>query len=187
MGTETYINFFFNFLSDYKKEVGFSNFPLLKKVGYVDIEDVFKKGIDDFKKRLEGEVTFKENKTILNESLNEFQIVKFEKSLNPKDYLTEGTPPKILTSVLTESMDLKGLIFRRKMEGFGGFSRSSGNYNIVVSEGDTINIKSKRSSEELITPISRSNVQEIFSKKLSNFVFSNTNYNFTFLIELDPL
>ena len=188
-GMESYTNFFFNFLSDYKKEAVISNFPVLKKVGYVDIEDVLKKGIDDFKKRIEKENFFRETETKLIDNLNnEFQIVKFKKSLNPKDYLTKETPPKILTSVLLETMDLKTLIFKKKMVGAGGFSRSFKDYNIAISEGDIINIKSMIDTEEIIKPpISKSNIEEIFKKKIFNLSLSNININFTFLIELDPL
>ena len=152
----------------------------------MDIEDVLKKGIDYFKKILEKTDIF-EGETKLYDNLNTFQIVKFEKSLNPKDYLTKETPPKILTSVLIESMDLKSLFFAKKMVGAGGFSRSFKDYNIVISEGDTINIKSKIDNEKIKPPISQNNIKEIYEAELFNFVTSNSNYNFTFLIELDPL
>ena len=56
VGLEGYTNFLFNFISNYKKELQFSDFPGLVKAGYVDIEDVLKKGIDEIKK-----VTEKEN------------------------------------------------------------------------------------------------------------------------------
>ena len=184
---ESYTNFFFNFLSNYKKEAVITNFPVLERAGYVDIEDVLKKAIDDFKKIIEKENIFGETEIKLFDNLNTFQIVKFEKSLNPKDYLTKETPPKILTSVLLESMDLKSLFFKKKMVGAGGFSRLFKNYNIVISEGDIINIKSKIDNEKIKPPISRNNMKEIFEVELFNFITSNMNYNFTFLIELDPL
>ena len=186
-GVESYTNFLFNFLSDYKKEAVITDFLFLEKAGYVDIEDVLKKGIDDFKKLIEKENIFGETETKLFDNLSTFQIVKFEKSLNPKDYLTKETPPKILTSVLLESMDLKNLFFSKKMVGAGGFSRLFKNYNIVISEGDTINIKSKIDNEKIKPPISKNNIKEIYEVELFNFITSNMNYNFTFLIELDPL
>ena len=186
-GVEGYANFLFNLISDYKKELVISDFPVLERVGYVNIEDVLKKGIVDFKKKLEKESIFVETETKLMDNLNTFQIVKFEKSLNPKDYLTKETPPKILTSVLLEPMDTKGLVFQKKMVGAGGFSRLFKNYNIAISEGDIINIKTKIGNEKIKPPISRNNMKEIHEVELFNFVSSNINYNFTFLIELDPL
>ena len=154
----------------------------------MSIEDVLKKGIDDFKKTIEKENIFGgETETKLLDDLDPFQIVKFEKSLNPKDYLTKETPLKILTSVLLESLYLKNLFFSQKMVGAGAFSRSFKNYNIVISEGDTINIKSKIDNEKIKPPISKNNIKEIFKAELFNFISSNTNFNFTFLIELDPL
>ena len=185
---ESYTNFIFNFLSDYKKEAVITDFLFLEKAGYVSIEDVLKKGIDDFKKTIEKENIFGgETETKLLDDLDPFQIVKFEKSLNPKDYLTKETPLKILTSVLLESLYLKNLFFSQKMVGAGAFSRSFKNYNIVISEGDTINIKSKIDNEKIKPPISKNNIKEIFKAELFNFISSNTNFNFTFLIELDPL
>ena len=49
-GLENIEKVFFNFISDYKKELLISDFPGLEKAGYVDIEDVLKKGIDELKK-----------------------------------------------------------------------------------------------------------------------------------------
>ena len=115
VGLESYTNFFFNFISNYKKELQISNFPELEKAGYVDIEDVLKKGIDELKKVEEKKLFSLEDKTTLSDEADfAFQIVKFEKSLNPKDYLTKETPPKIITSVLLESMDVKDLFFEKK-------------------------------------------------------------------------
>ena len=189
VGLESYTNFIFNFISDYKKDLKLSDLPGLEKAGYVDFEDVLKKGIDDLKKITEKENFFGENETKLSDEslIFLFQIVKFEKSFDSKDYPTIETPPKIISSVLLESMDVKALVFKKKMIGAGGFSRFFKNVNIVISEGDVINIKSKFDSEEIKPPISKNNMKEIFKIEFFNFITSNTNYNFTFLIELDPL
>ena len=188
VGLESYTNFFFNFISNYKKELQISNFPELEKAGYVDIEDVLKKGIDELKKVEEKKLFSIEDKTTLSDEADfAFQIVKFEKSLNPKDYLTKETPPKIITSVLLESMDVKDLFFEKKMIGTGGFSRHLKNVNIALSEGDVINIKSKNHNGKIMRPINRSNMKEFYKTALFNFVSSTINYNFTFLIELDQL
>ena len=187
---ENVAKFFFNFISDNKKEIVISDFPNLEKTGYVDIEDVLKKGIDELKKRMEKEsVLEKEFKTTLETYDNadvEFQIVKFEKSFNPKDYPTIETPPKIISSVLLEAMNVKQLSFEEKMKAVGGISRYFKNDYITLSEEDVINIKTKYDTEE-IPPLNRNNIKKIFVTKLQNFTTSNINYNFTFLIELDPL
>ena len=126
-----------------------------------------------------------ENETKLLDGELPFKIVKFEKSLNPEDYLTKETPLKILTSVLIDSLNVKSLRFTQKTVGSGSFFRSIENHNIFISEGDTINIKSNIETKKIKPPIN--NIKEIFDIELSNFIFSNTNFNFTFLIELDPL
>ena len=110
------VEFVFNFISDHKKEMQLSDIAFLEKAGYVDIEDVLKKGIDELKKIIEKEDVMGENKTFL-ETYNakiDFQIVKFEKSFNSKDYLTVETLPKIISSVLLERMDVKALFKKKK-------------------------------------------------------------------------
>ena len=116
-----------------------------------------------------------------------FQIVKFEKSFNPKDYPTIETPPKIISSVLLEAMNVKQLSFGERMKALGGISRYFKNDYITLSEEDVINIKTKHDIEIIIPPLNRNNIKQIFATKLQNCTTSNINYNFTFLIELDPL
>ena len=114
---EDIVEFVFNFISDHKKEMQLNDIAFLEKAGYVDIEDVLKKGIDELKKIIEKEDDFGgENKTFLetNNTKINFQIVKFEKSFNSKDYLTVETLPKIISSVLLERMDNKALFFKKK-------------------------------------------------------------------------
>ena len=187
---ESYTNSTFNFISDYKKDLQLSDFPGIEKAGYVDLEDVLKKGTEELKKVMEEEINLEGSKTSLLPNDNtefEFQIVKFEKSFNSKDYLTEETPPKIITSVLLETMDVKKLVFKKKMIGTGGITRYLKNVNIALSEGDVINIKTKNDNGKIIPPINRNNMKKFYETKLFNLIISNMNYNFTFLIELDPL
>ena len=47
---EDYTNFIFNLLSDYKEKTVITDFTFLKNTDYVSIEDVLKKGVDEFKK-----------------------------------------------------------------------------------------------------------------------------------------
>ena len=187
---ESHTNFIFNLISDYKKELELSNIPILVKAGYVDLDDVLKKGIDEFKKTIKKVINSEESKTslVINDNVEfEFQIVKFEKSFNSKDYLTEKTLPKIITSVLLETIDYKHLFFNKKMVGIGSISRCLKNINIALSEGDVINIKTKNDNEKIIPPVNRNTAKEFYETKLFNFLISNANFNFTFLIELDPL
>ena len=182
------VEFAFNFISDHKKELQLSDIFFLKKAGYVDIEDVLKKGIDELKKIIEKEDDFaEENKTILgtNNLKTDFQIVKFEKSFNSKDYLTEETLPKIISSVLLERMEEKVLIFKKKMVGLGAISRFSKNDYITLSEGDVINIKTSYEEERI--PLLNRDMERLFKITFENFIRKSLNYNFTFLIELDPL
>ena len=183
------VEFVFNYISDHKKELLISDIPFLKNVGYVDIEDVLKKGIDELKKIIEKENVI-ENKTFLesyDSSMFEFQIVKFEKSFNSKYYPTLETPPKIISSVLLERMKIKILTFLKKMIGAGNITRHSKNVYIALSEGDVINIKTNYDSKEAIPPFSRGNSERIFRLNFNNFITNGLSYNFTFLIELDPL
>ena len=76
---------------------------------------------------------------------------------------------------------------KKKMIGSGGITRYLKNDNIALSEGDVINIKTKNDSGKIIPPINKNNMKEIYESKLFNFFASKVNYNFTFLIELDPL
>ena len=183
------VEFTFNFISDHKKEIQLNDIPFLEKAGYVDIEDVLKKGIDELKKIIEKEEDFAgENKTILetnNLKKIDFQIVKFEKSLNSKDYLTEETLPKIISSVLLERMEEKLLIFKKKMVGLGAISRFSKNDYITLSEGDVINIKTSYEEERI--PLLNRDMERLYKITFENFIRKGLNYNFTFLIELDPL
>ena len=73
------------------------------------------------------------------------------------------------------------------MIGTGGITRYLKNVNIALSEGDVINIKTKNDNGKIIPPINRNNMKKIYETKLFNLIISNMNYNFTFLIELDPL
>ena len=187
---ENIVEFFFNFISDNKKELVISDIPLIEKSGYVDIEDVLKKGIDELKKIIEKEDVLGKSITFLDKPLStkfEFQIVKFEKSFNPKDYSTIDTPPKIISSVLLEEMNIKNLSFNEKMVGAGVISRFVNNDYITLSEGDVINIKTNYTHDERIPPFNRTNIQRIFNLKFDNFINKGLNFNFTFLIELDPL
>ena len=187
---ENIAKFFFNFISDNKTGLLISDLPFLEEAGYVDIEDVLKKGNDELKKLMEEKDILKPTITRINDFFSskfEFQIVKFEKSFNPKDYPTVKTTPKIISSVLFESMNVEKLSFRKKMIGTGVISRYLKNDYITLSEGDVINIKSNYNHDERIPPLNSVHIGRIFNFKYENFINAGLNFNFTFLIELDPL
>ena len=184
---EDFAEFIFNLLSNHKKDLQLSNIPLINKFGYVDIEDFFKKGIDVFKKKIKEDDIHKEDKTLLETYDGvDFQIVKFEKSFNPNDYLTVGALPKIISSVLTERMKINTLSFKKKMVGMGLIERKIIKDYFTLSEGDVINIKTNSSFEELFLNNDDDKTRFI-AEKIVNFITTGLNYNFTFLIELDPL
>ena len=181
-------DFIFNFITDHKKELQLSDIVFLEKATYLDIEDVLKKGKVELKKTLEKEDFLKENKAILNTTKNSdsgFQIVKFEKSFNSKDYLTVEKLPKIISSVLLEEMDLKSIGFPKKTVGFGSMLRLIKNDYFTLSEGDVINIKT--SHEDKRIPLLNRDMERLFKITFDNFLNKGFNFNFTFLIELDPL
>ena len=187
---EDVVEFILNFISDHKKEIQLNDIPFLVKAGYVDIEDVLKKGIDELKKIIEKEDVMGENKTFLETYDNSkfgFQIVKFEKSFNSKDYLTVEALPKIISSVLLEATRIKYLTFQKKMVGAGAIARHFKNDYITLSEGDVINIKTNYNIKERLTPLNNDDINRIFRLTFENFINKGLNYNFTFLIELDPL
>ena len=164
--------FIFNFISDHKKDVQLNDIPLLKEVGYVDIEDVLKKGIDELKKKIE-KVHIVKDITLFSETYNkkfDFQIVKFEKSFNSKDYLTEEKLPKIISSVLVESIDVKELYFKKKYIGTGVIFRYTKNEYIPLSEGDVINIKTNYEDKKIFPLFNISKTERLFKISFGNFV-----------------
>ena len=181
----------FDIITDNIKELSFGDLSLdFTKAGYVDLEDILKKGVDEFIKKM-GEYFIKKTETTLT-SFGKipfiFQIVKFEKSFNIHDYPRPETPPKIISTVLTEKMEQKILNFQEKNVGKGIIQRSVNNDYISLSEGDVINIKSNISiKEELIPLIKNDKLKNIDLTKYFESFFSGINFNFTFLIELDPL
>ena len=186
---ENIANFILDFITEHKKDVQLSDITILEKAGYVDIEDVLKKGIDELKKKFEKENVLNEGNTLLKAIDNTksiFQIVKFEKSFNPNDYLSVGALPKIISSVLIENMNIKVLNFRSKKVGIGWVTRHLNNDYIPLSMEDVINIKTDYSHEKRIPLFDGQNMSEIFGLKFDNFI-KVLNHNFTFLIELDPL
>ena len=188
---ENIAEFFFNLITKHKKDLQLNDLPLKKDVGYVDIEDFLKKGIDEFKKNLIESAGLKENKTILDfrgTGPFEFELVKFEKSFDEEDYLgTFGKLPKIISSVLIDKMETKLIQFNKKNVGLGGIARYLNKDYLPLSEGDVINIKTKYSHQESGFPLNTGDNKRFLQNKFHNLITAGLNFNFTFLIELDPL
>ena len=140
------------------------------------------------KKKIKEDDIHKEDKTLLETyDRVDFQIVKFEKSFNPNDYLTVGALPKIISSVLTEKIKINALSFKKKMVGMGLIERKIIKDYFTLSEGDVINIKTNSSFEESFLNNDDDDKTRFITEKFVNFITTGLNYNFTFLIELDPL
>ena len=188
---ENTAEFFFNLVTKHKKDLQFSDLSLEKDFGYVDIEDFLKKGIDEFKKKLGESDGLKDTKTILDffgAGPFEFELVKFEKSFDEEDYLgTIGKLPKIISSVLIDKMETKVINFNKKNVGVGGIIRHLNKDYLPLSEGDVINIKTKYSFQESGFPLNSGDNKRFLRNKFNNFITAGLNFNFTFLIELDPL
>ena len=191
---EEVAEFLFNLISNHKKDLQLSDIPFITDFKYVDIEDFLKKGIDDFKKKIietKDDIFLKRDKTFLEiDTINvNFQIVKFEKSFDSKDYPTRiGILPKIISSVLIEETKINILKFEKKFVGMGEIQRITNNKDyFTLSEGDVINIKTIDNSEKYTFPLNRGDNRRFLKGKLGNFFNTGFNYNFTFLIELDPL
>ena len=189
---EDIAEFFFNIISKHKKDLQFSDIPILKKIGYVDIEDFLKKGVDELKKNIHKEENFNKTKTTLDLiklSPFEFEIVKFEKSFKGEDYYYIGASeklPKIISSVLIDKIEGKMLNFKKKNVGIGVIGRFTNKVYLPLSEGDIINIRTNLNIEEEINNLNIDN-NNFIQNKFNNFINDSYNYNFTFLIELDPL
>ena len=189
---EDIAEFFFNIISKHKKDLQFSDIPFLKKIGYVDIEDFLKKGVDELKKNIHKEENFNKTKTTLDLiklSPFEFEIVKFEKSFKGEDYYYIGASeklPKIISSVLIDKIEGKLLNFNKKNVGTGVIGRFTNKVYLPLSEGDIINIRTNLNIEEELNNLNIDN-NNFIQNKFNNFINDSFNYNFTFLIELDPL
>ena len=69
----------------------------------------------------------------------------------------------------------------------GGIFRFFKNDYITLSEGDVINIKSNYYDEKISPLLNISKTERLFNISFYNFLNNGLNFNFTFLIEIDPL
>ena len=185
---DSFTEFTFNYISDNEKDLVISDIYPIDKTGYTDIKDVIEKGIDELKKRIIEVTTDLTGLKFDFNSINNvrFEIVKFEKSLNTKDYPTLKTQPKITSSVLIKKLKSVLLEFQDDNVAFGSIFRGVNNEYVALSEGDVINIKSMFDYTERDFSINEKK-SFIYNVTIANYLFSSASYNFTFLIELDPL
>ena len=187
--------FYFVLLTNYKKKnLQLSDFWFLEKFNYKNIEDILKKGFDDFFKKLTKYSKDNENvlrrddkvTPVIMDITTDFQIVKFEKNFKSESYNSQPNKPEIITSVFMEKMETKALIFLQHMIGNGVIERRTNNGYFNLSEGDVINIKTFTKNPPFIN-IDDLKGEKFVLNKFDDFVKTGLNYNFTFLIEIDPL
>ena len=84
-------------------------------------------------------------------------------------------------------METKVINFNKKNVGVGGIIRHLNKDYLPLSEGDVINIKTRYSYQESEFPLNSGDNKRFLRNKFNNFITAGLNFNFTFLIELDPL
>ena len=158
-------------------------------LGYVDREDFLKKGIEKFRKKFYEIQGFRENELnvdFFNSTPPIFEIVKFEKSFKEEGYYI-GEQPEIISSVLIDKIAGRQLTFNKKNVGVGVIGITINKVNFSLSEGEVINIKSVINTKDTLFSRINYGISNFLVNNLFASVLDNLNFNFTFLIELDPL
>ena len=172
------------------KDLQYGNKPILfSSLGYVDREDFLKKGVEEFRKKFYDLQNLRRdilNVEFFKSSTFSFEIVKFEKSFREEGYYIEEQP-EIISSVLSDTVAGRQLTFNKKNVGVGVIGITLNKVNLPLSEGDVINIKSAVNTKDIFFTRVDNGGKNFLANDLFVSVFDNFNYNFTFLIELDPL
>ena len=172
------------------KDLQYGNKPILfNALGYVDREDFLKKGVEEFRKKFYDLQNLRRdilNVEFFKSSTFSFEIVKFEKSFREEGYYIEEQP-EIISSVLSDTVAGRRLTFNKKNVGVGVIGITLNKVNLSLSEGDVINIKSAVNTKDIFFTRVDNGGKNFLANDLFVSVFDNFNYNFTFLIELDPL
>ena len=172
------------------KDLQYGNKPILfSSLGYVDREDFLKKGVEEFRKKFYDLQNLRRdilNVEFFKSSTFSFEIVKFEKSFREEGYYIEEQP-EIISSVLSDTVAGRRLTFNKKNVGVGVIGITINKVNLSLSEGDVINIKSAVNTKDIFFTHVNNGGKNFLANNLFVSVFDNFNYNFTFLIELDPL
>ena len=114
-----------------------------------------------------------------------FKIVRFEKKLNLEDYPIDKNQPKIISSVLVEKFNLVDLGFGTKSSGIGAIIKILNHDYKTLLEGDVINIEVAYTREVKFPE--EKEFEIYFDGLIYDVLKDKLNFNFTFLIELDPL
>ena len=181
--------YIFDFVSKEKNLQLDNKAIFFSSLGYVDREDFLKKGIETFRKKFYEQQNFRENKLnveFFNSIPFNFEIVKFEKSFKEEGYYI-GEQPEIISSVLIDKIAGRRLTFNKKNVGVGVIGITISKVNLSLSEGEVINIKSAINTKDIsILHVNYGSLNFLVNNLFASVV-DNLNYNFTFLIELDPL
>ena len=123
------------------------------------------------------------------------KLLNLKKKLNEEDYPQSSTTPKIISSILIDEFKAKIVNFTDIFNA-GVIFRMLHQNDLDLSEGDVINIET---SENLIPnqfdffdwidslkSEKDRKIKDIMNKEFRNR-FKDFSYNFTFLIELNPL
>ena len=107
-----------------------------------------------------------------------------KKKLNEEDYPQPNyNPTKIISSILIDEFKGVSVNFTKNdVFSFGTIFRIIYIGDSVLSEGDVINIKTVDDF-----PTANPDFSKTFLNRLVELILRRFSYNFTFLIELDPL
>ena len=186
---EEIAEYIFDFVSKGKDLQHDNKAIFFTSLGYVDREDFLKKGIEKFRKKFYEMQSFRENNLrteFSNSSRPRFEIVKFEKSFKEEGYYI-GEQPEIISSVVINKATVRRLTFNKKNAGVGVIGITINKVNLSLSEGDVINIKSTVNTKDILFSLIDIGSRNFLVNNLFSSVYDNFNFNFTFLIELDPL
>ena len=162
---------------------------------------------DDFKKDfsfdLRNNVNFDiySNVDPIKNEISFFEIVKLSKRFEKTPKINDNSPLSVAfnaylsssTPVLIEKVVIEKfnwvqfenyLISKRLLNDVKLIMKIFNYENVPLSEGDTINIRISNFSKDLFT---EKNILNNILKPAIMRLFSKINFNFTFLIELDPL
>ena len=153
------------------------------------LEEV-KKGFEEYKKKVEKIRT--KFSTIDKKEKFFLKIVKFEKNLNEEDYpQLNYNSPKIISSILIDEFKGVSVSFMNDVFRIGAIFRVMYQNDEALSEGDVINIESiddfPRANPDFNIDNHKIPLEAEFTNKLIKIMFKRFSYNFTLLIELDPL
>ena len=154
---------------------------------------------NDFSNELKYLIRFNEysDRPILNKKNSFFEIIKIEKkyhefipssSYTPEEYERLENLPRVIKTVLIEKFILIQVEVSREetqeIHEVRLVMQISSNDKVRLEEGETLNIRISNFPDDLFL---YDHMPSNFFKPAVTRLFSKLNFNFTFLIELDPL